>query len=79
MILTATGQPLTREQLLAEADARTFRAYKKILEKYGYAESLWCRTCDEDADHAGCRAQVLTRSIAIECRHRRVYYTGSTL
>jgi hypothetical protein len=77
-VLTASGQPLTREALIADEDAKTLRAYKAILFKYGYKESLWCQTCEDEADHAGCRAYVTAQQIAIECRHRRLYFVGST-
>jgi hypothetical protein len=78
MIYAPNGAPLTREQQIAEIDARTLRAYKQILAKYGYVEELWCDTCDESGDAPGCRARVMPNEIRIECRHRRLYYLGST-
>ena len=77
MILTASGIPVTREQQIADEDAQTLRAYKKILAKYGYQEALWCQTCENEEDNPGCRAYVTENRIAIECRHRRLYFTGS--
>ena len=78
MILAANGATITREQQLADEDARVLRAYKQILAKYGYVEELWCQTCTDDGDHGGCRAFVTDTRIGIECRHRRLYFRGST-
>lgn len=78
MLVTAAGQPLTRERQIADADARVLRAYKKILAKYGYREALWCQTCEDDGDGPGCRAYVTDQRIEIQCRHRRLFFRGST-
>ena len=79
MILASSGIPVTREQQIADADAQTLRSYKAILAKYGYLEELWCQTCEDEGDHGGCRAYVTDSRIAIECRHRRLWFRGSTI
>jgi len=78
MLVTTSGQPLTREQQIADEDAKTLRAYKKILMKYGYREELWCKTCEEQDDAHGCRAYVTDSKIEILCRHRRLFFRGAT-
>lgn len=78
MLVTASGQPLTRESQMAHEDARLLRAYKKILLKYGYKEALWCRTCEDAQEMAGCNATVTDAKIEIQCRHRRRFFSGAT-
>lgn len=80
MILTATGQPVRQEpqRRLTDAEAAMLRAYKKILQRYGYKEALWCQTCEDDGDSAGCRAYVTDSTIEILCRHRKLYFRGSS-
>lgn len=75
---TQTVTPSMSEVRLTDADARTLRAYKKILAKYGYREKLWCQTCEENEDSPGCRGSVFDSRIVIECHHRRLWFRGST-
>ena len=78
MLVTPSGQPLTRESQIADEDARLLRQYKKILAKYGYKEALWCKTCEDEGDGAGVRAYVTDSTIEVQCRHRRRFFKGAT-
>ncbi len=66
------------EEWLTDADADLLRKYKRILQKYGMRESLWCLTCEEAGRQPGLKAYVTDGKIDFECRCTVRRYRGQT-
>ena len=80
IILDARGQPVTAIQSIALTadDHDLLLAYKKrILEKYGLAEALYCRSCWDRDLSDGCEAHVLPTRSLIKCRCTVRTYVGA--
>ena len=78
----AFGNKIGEEQkptvILTVDEARTLRAYKNFLLKYGLREALYCNTCGMSTTADGMRSFVRPNQIGMICRHRMLFYQGYT-
>lgn len=79
-IVGPNGEPPVSKptQILSIEDARLLRQYKKFLAAHGMREALYCNECFGGNLHDGMRAHVTDGSIMFECRHRMLWFGGST-
>lgn len=59
-------------------EARLLREYKKLLERHGLREALYCSNCWAGTKEDGCKAFVRDDAIVIACRCRMRTFTGQT-
>lgn len=79
IILGPDGEQATLPTtILSDEDARLLRSYKKLLEKYGLREALYCNGCWSGEKHDGCKAFVTDNQILIQCRCSMRFYQGMT-
>jgi hypothetical protein len=79
VILDAHGEPTTRPtQILTSEEAALLRLYKKFLHSHGLREAVYCNTCFSGDLSDGMRAHVTDNQIMWECRHRLLFYQGSS-
>jgi hypothetical protein len=79
VIFDANGEPATRPtQILTSEEAALLRLYKKFLHSHGLREILHCNTCFSGNLADGMRAHVTDNQIMWECRHRLLFYQGSS-
>ena len=76
--IVLTDAPAETFVTLSVDEAKLLRAYKRILEDFGWVEGLDCQTCHAEGSAAGCRAFVTDTRIAIICRHRTLQFIGQT-
>jgi len=76
-ILGPDGAPAEVPTIVLDDDAaRTFREYKKVLQRLGLKEALYCNECwDRNLDH-GCEAYVTSSQIVVKCRCRIRFHQG---
>lgn len=78
-ILGPDGAPAAMTTVLFSAEeAATFRAYKKLLQRHGLKEALFCQTCSEGNLGDGCEAHVTSSQILVKCRCRQRFYQGQS-
>lgn len=79
-ILGPDGAPaLIPTVVFSDDEARVFREYKKILQRYGLKEALYCDACwDRQLSH-GCEAHVTSNQILVKCRCKLRFHQGMTL
>lgn len=64
--------------LLDPADARIIREYKKVLQRLGLKEALYCDECwDRNVNH-GLEAHVTSSQIVFKCRCKLRVHMGAT-
>jgi len=79
MILGPDGAPaMVQTVIFDHADAQLLRDYKKLLQRHGLKEALYCQRCWEGAQSDGCEAHVTSSQILIKCRCTIRFYAGST-
>lgn len=59
-------------------EAEIFRAYKKLLERHGLMEALFCKTCGHASREDGCKAYVQDGQILVDCRCTSRLYLGQS-
>lgn len=78
-IVGPDGEVLSIPTRLFSADeAALLRQYKKLLQKYGLREALYCNECFTGNLSDGMDAHVRDTDILFKCRHRLLYYRGQT-
>lgn len=78
-IVGPNGELLNKPtQILTAEDAALLRRYKKFLASHGMREAVFCNSCFEGNLSDGMRAHVTDGQIVFECRHRMLYFGGST-
>jgi len=79
VVLDAQGNPTSvPTKLLTTEDAIVLRAYKKFLEAHGIRTSSYCNECFQGNLSDGMEAHVTDGEILFRCRHRMLYYKGSS-
>lgn len=79
LILGPNGDPMKVPTVVFDPeDARTLRQYKRVLQKYGLKEALYCDECWERNLHHGLEAEVTDQRIIMKCRCRLRYFQGPT-
>lgn len=78
-ILNADGSIANKPTvLLSNDDAVIMRQYKKLLQRMGWREALYCNACFEGNLHDGMQVFVTDGQILAECRHRMVFHQGQS-
>lgn len=79
VILDANGQPTSLPtKLLTAEEAALLRLYKKFLHTHGMREAVFCNTCFEGNISDGMEAHVTDSEVLFRCRHRLLFYKGSS-
>ena len=79
-LVSPDGTLLDRpEQVLTSAEVQLLRLYKKFLLSHGLSEALYCNECFRENRLHGMRAAVTDNNVLMECRCRRLTFTGITL
>lgn len=79
-IVGPDGSILNKPTIQLDAkDAALLREYRKFLERQGLREALFCEKCWNRNLEDGTRAHVTPSSVMIECRCRRLLFTGYTV
>ena len=79
MIVAPDGTPARVSAIqLDHSDAILLRQYKKLLQRYGLREALFCNTCWDGNISDGCDASVTDGNIIIKCRCSLRTYVGGT-
>ena len=60
-------------------DAVLLRQYKKLLQRLGLREALYCQACWQGEREDGCKAHVTVHEILIVCRCTVRSHTGMTI
>ena len=78
-IVGPNGVPVnTPPQLLTDDEARVLREYKKFLHRRGLREATFCNTCFEGNLNDGMKVRVTDGQIVLICKHRMLFYGGSS-
>lgn len=64
--------------ILSKEEAELLRNYKKFLQKRGLREMTFCNTCWSGDREDGMDVFVTDAQILFKCRHRLLFYQGST-
>jgi hypothetical protein len=76
----AEGALLNRPMVqLTEAEARDLRAAARLLRARSFRMIVRCDACFEGGRADGMRGEITRRHISLECRCRKVSFSGETL
>lgn len=79
LILDPSGNPVSIPTIpLDPADVRLLREYKKLLQRLGLREALYCQECWNGKREDGCEAKVTDSLAVIKCRCTLRIYQGPT-
>jgi len=79
-LVSPDGTLLNRaEEPITSAEVQLLRLYKRFLHGRGLREALYCQRCFDGNRFDGMRAAVTEGNVLLECRCRRLTFTGFTL
>ena len=79
LLYDANGQPTSLPtKVLSLDEARLLREYKKFLQAHHLREALYCSTCWSNNLSDGMEAHVNEAEVLMKCRHRMIYFKGSS-
>lgn len=79
LIVGPNGDPLSVPTILLDhRDAAIIRQYKKVLERLGLKEALYCDECWDRNVHHGLEARVTNEQIVMRCRCKLRFFQGQT-